>query len=59
MRLIDVVIPGGHVETVLSLASERCLDHWVDAETTEERQTVHLLVDAENLRKCWMACRAY
>lgn len=51
MRAIDVVTPAGQVETVLSLAEKHCEDHWVDAESEEGRQTVHLLVRAEKSQK--------
>jgi uncharacterized hydrophobic protein (TIGR00341 family) len=48
MRTIDVITPPGHVETVLSLASSHCLDHWLDAPAADGRQAVHMLVSAEN-----------
>ena len=51
MRIIDVITPPGHVETVLSLAGEHCVDHWLDARAADDRQTIHLLVDAEDSQK--------
>ncbi len=51
MRAIDVITPAGQVETVLSLAEQHCEDHWVDAGALDGRQTVHMLVSAENSQK--------
>jgi uncharacterized hydrophobic protein (TIGR00341 family) len=51
MRAIDVITPAGQVETILSLAEKYCEDHWVDAETEDGRQAVHLLVGAEDSQK--------
>lgn len=51
MRIIDVITPPGHVDSILSLASQHGLDHWLDAEAGDGRQTVHVLVDAKNSQK--------
>jgi uncharacterized hydrophobic protein (TIGR00341 family) len=51
MRQIDVVVPAGHVETVLSLASSHCVDYWVDAAAEDSRQAVHMLVGAGGSQK--------
>ncbi len=51
MRAIDVITPAGQVETVLSLAQQHCEDHWVDTGVADGRQTVHMLVKAENSQK--------
>lgn len=44
MKIIDVITPEGHVETVVSLANDKCLDYWVDGPVDDGRRTVHLLV---------------
>lgn len=51
MRAIDVITPVGQAETILGLAEKYCEDHWVDAETEDGRQTVHLLVGTGNSQK--------
>ncbi len=51
MRIIDVVTPSGFAETVLSLASDHSLDFWADAVGEDDRQTIHILVDAEKSQK--------
>ena len=48
MRKISVIVPRGYVESVLSLASEKCVDYWVNAESESGRQEVQLLVSAES-----------
>ena len=55
MRAIDVITPAGQVETILGLAEKYCEDHWVDVEAGDGRQTVHLLVSAENSQKVLVA----
>jgi len=51
MRIIDVISPPGHVGTVQSLADSHGLDHWVDAVGADGRQTIHILIGAENSQK--------
>jgi len=51
MRLINIVAPAGQVGTVLSLAEQHAGDYWMDAPSEDGRQTVHMLVDAENSQK--------
>jgi uncharacterized hydrophobic protein (TIGR00341 family) len=51
VRIIDVITPQGHVDSILSLAGQHSLDHWLDAEAADGRQTVHILVDAESSQK--------
>lgn len=40
MRKISVIIPLGLVDSVLSLASDKCVDCWVNAEIEGGRQEV-------------------
>jgi len=51
MRIIDVITPIGHVGTIQSLAASHGLDHWVDAVGADGRQTIHILVGAEDSQK--------
>ncbi|MBT8048221.1 MAG: TIGR00341 family protein [Xanthomonadales bacterium] len=51
MRVIDVITPADHLDTVLSIAEKHCKDHWVDGGYDDGRQTVHLLVPAGSTQK--------
>jgi uncharacterized hydrophobic protein (TIGR00341 family) len=51
MRVIDVITPRDHLDTVLSIADKHCKDHWVDGGFDDGRQTVHLLVEAGGTQK--------
>lgn len=51
MRIIEVIAPAGHVDSVRSLAGEKCLDYWVDAEAEDGRQTTHILVESGQSQK--------
>jgi len=48
MRKISVIVPRGFVESVLSIASDKSVDCWVNAESEGGRQEVQLRVAAES-----------